>query len=199
MPSTPIDSHARAITVIVLAAGKGTRFFESGGCVHKLQSVLAGETVIARVLQSVKAADLAYHVVHPAGPSTAGMGDSIASGVRATPDAAGWLILPADMPLIRPATLRMVADALFDDASCQAVVPCRADQPGHPVAFKSSCKAALLHLSGDFGARSILKTLSARNQVRHLPLDDEGIVCDIDTVMDLERAEDWLLKQRPPD
>jgi molybdenum cofactor cytidylyltransferase len=40
------------------------------------------------------------------------MGDSIAAGVRATADAAGWLVLPGDLPLIQPATLRAVAQAL---------------------------------------------------------------------------------------
>ena len=40
------------------------------------------------------------------------MGTSIAAGVRASPDSAGWLVLPGDMPLVQPATLLAVARAL---------------------------------------------------------------------------------------
>ncbi len=49
-----------------------------------------------------------------------GVGDSIARGVGATQNAAGWLILPGDLPLIDPGSLRRVAQAL---ASKPVVVP----------------------------------------------------------------------------
>jgi len=41
-----------------------------------------------------------------------GMGYSIGAGVSARPDASGWLILPGDMPMVQPATLRAVAREL---------------------------------------------------------------------------------------
>ena len=41
-----------------------------------------------------------------------GMGYSIASGVSASADAAGWLVVPGDMPLLRTGTLLAVAGAL---------------------------------------------------------------------------------------
>ena len=85
--------------VLVLAAGRGERFSASGGTVHKLQALLAGKRVIDHVLDAVKASGLPYHVVD-ADASRPGMGDSIAAGVRATAGASGWLILPADLPLI---------------------------------------------------------------------------------------------------
>ena len=85
--------------VIVLAAGRGERFVASGGEVLKLQAMLAGKRVMDQVLDAVKASGLPYHVV-TADPARPGMGDSIAAGVRSTPDANGWLILPADLPLI---------------------------------------------------------------------------------------------------
>ena len=96
--------------VIVLAAGRGERFLASGGATHKLQALLAGKAVIDHTLDAVKASGLACHVV-AADASRPGMGDSIAAGVRATPLANGWLILPADLPLIRAETLRQIAVA----------------------------------------------------------------------------------------
>ena len=128
--------------VIVLAAGRGERFTASGGTVHKLDALLAGKRVIDHVLDAVRASGLAHHVVRPDAHASAGagMGDSIAAGVRATPDASSWLILPADLPLIRSDTLRAIALA----PPCGVTVPrCRGEQ-GHPVRFDAVCGPDLL-------------------------------------------------------
>src|SRR5216684_3345310 len=49
-----------------------------------------------------------------------GMGTSLAAGVRATSDADGWIVALADMPFIRPETIRIVAKALRDGAAIAA-------------------------------------------------------------------------------
>jgi len=155
--------------------------------------MLHGKTVLEHVLAAVKAADLPCHVVHPAGAQTAGMGDSIAAGVRHCADAAGWLILPADMPLIRPSTLMAVAQALRQVAGQEAVVlPCYAGQTGHPVAFTAACREALLHVKGEQGARNIVQRLRQQGCVVELEVDDAGILCDIDTIEDLKKAATLL-------
>ena len=176
-------------TVIVLAAGLGRRFTASGGTAHKLDALLAGTPVLQHVLRSVTATGLPHHVVRPAdGPAaeTDGMGDSIARGVMATADAGGWLILPGDLPLVRPDSLQQVADAL---ASAPVVMPFWNGQNGHPVGFGPSCRDALLALRGDAGAAAIVRTHRLQGQLHTLDLDDPGIVMDIDTLDDLERAE----------
>jgi len=56
-------------------------------------------------LAGVQASGLPFHVVRAvdiAHLENAGMGDSIATGVVATQNANGWLILPADLPLVLP-------------------------------------------------------------------------------------------------
>ncbi|MFT4265815.1 MAG: NTP transferase domain-containing protein, partial [Xenophilus sp.] len=95
--------------VLVLASGRGERFRASGGQVDKLQALLGGRPVIGRTLDAVHASGLPWRVEDAGHP---GMGDSIAAAVRATREAPGWLVLPADLPLVRPQTLRRVADAL---------------------------------------------------------------------------------------
>ncbi len=176
--------------VIVLAAGRGERFTASGGTVHKLQALLAGKPVMQHVLDAVKASGLQYHVVG-ADASRPGMGDSIAAGVRATPDAAGWLILPADLPLLSSETLRAVAMA----PPCAVTVPIYQGQRGHPVRFAAECREKLLNLEGNSGAAPVIQAYSATNSVALMELDDAGIVTDIDTLEDLQRAAD-LLAQR---
>lgn len=183
---------AAAPVVLVLAAGQGTRFTASGGRVHKLQALLAGQPVLAHVCQAVVQAGLRCHVVYPQGAATAGMGDSIACGVRATPDASGWLILPGDMPLVQPHTLRHVAQALQVGSGAHALQAFCAGQAGHPVAFSADCAPALLALRGDAGAREVLRALRAQGQVQRLALSDPGVLRDIDTLDDLQQAAQWL-------
>ncbi len=173
--------------VLVLAAGRGERFLASGGTVHKLQALLAGKRVIDHVLDAVKASGLAYHVVD-ADASRPGMGDSIAAGVRATPDAAAWLILPADLPLISPNTLRAIAFAV----PCPVTVPVYQGQRGHPVRFARECAADLLNLQGNQGAAQIIRAQAATNSVAMMAVNDVGCVTDIDTLDDLARAEKLL-------
>ena len=172
-------------TVIVLAAGKGERFKASGATQDKLESLLCGLAVREHVLAAVRASGLPWHVVerrHTAHLFNPGMGDSIACGVAATPDAHGWLVLPADLPLIQPQTLLAVAEALQQHA---VVVPRYAGQQGHPVGFASSCREALMQLTGDHGARAVV----AQHTPCRLDVDDEGCVLDVDTVDALALAQ----------
>ncbi len=177
--------------VIVLAAGRGERFAASGGKVHKLQALLGGKPVIDHVLEAVKASGLPFHVVQT-DPSRPGMGDSIAAGVRATPDAAGWLILPADLPLVRASTLLAIAAT----SSMAVTMPVHEGQRGHPVRFGAVCGDALMQLEGSQGAASVLKAQMAAGSVAFMDVDDAGVVTDIDTLEDLQRAEALFRKRQ---
>jgi molybdenum cofactor cytidylyltransferase len=184
---------SQAPVVIVLAAGLGERFAASGGAVHKLDALLAGKRVIDHVLDVVRASGLPYHVVRPDAHQAAGagMGDSIAAGVRATPDASGWLILPADLPLIRSDTLRAIASARPSGVT----VPRYQGERGHPVRFDAACGPDLLKLKGNSGAAQVLRAQAAINSIAFVDLDDAGVVTDVDTLDDLRRAE-TLLRER---
>lgn len=165
--------------VIVLASGRGARFAASGGTSHKLQARLGGKTVLQHTLDAVQASGLPWHLEDAGHP---GMGDSIAAAVQATWPSTGWLILPADLPLIQSDTLRAVASAL---AHHEVVVPVYRGQRGHPVGFSARCGQALLGLNGDKGAASVV---SAHDAIE-LIVNDAGCVTDIDTVDDLRAAE----------
>lgn len=170
-------------TVLVLASGRGERFTASGGRVHKLQALLASKPVLQHTLDAVVASGLPWHL-EDAGH--AGMGDSIAAAVRATPDAAGWLVLPGDLPLVCAETLRAVAAALTRHA---VVIAQFEGVRGHPVGFSAACRESLLNLKGNQGAAPVVRAQQAMNSVAVLALDDVGVVTDIDTLDDLERAE----------
>ena len=185
--------------IIVTAAGAGTRFHGAG---HKLAARIGGEPVLALTLRHALASGLRVMLVVSARLRDAlgadlpacgqvvvdtdahpgwGMGDSIAAGVAASPDASGWLVLPADMPFVRPGTLARVADGLAGPAVAYAR---HAGRRGHPVAFDASLKDALLALRGDTGARAIV----AASHGVAIDVDDTGVLLDIDTLDDLEAA-----------
>jgi len=168
--------------VLVLASGKGERFRASGGSGSKLQALLAGKPVLEHTLAAVQASGLPFHV-EDAGH--AGMGDSIAAAVRATRDAPGWLILPGDLPLVQPSTLRAVAAALQQHP---VVAPVYRGQRGHPVGFAAPCGPQLVALEGHQGATPVVRAWGALE----LGAEDAGVVTDIDTVEDLAAAESLL-------
>lgn len=191
MSSTPV--------VIVLAAGAGSRFEGAG---HKLTQALGSTTVLGATLQQVLASRLRLVVVTtsalrdlvkgwvatqdvvvvPGSSNGAGehlgMGYSIAAGVRARGDASGWLVMPGDMPLVRPSTMRAVAAALGAHPVAYAQFQGRR---GHPVGFAAELYSELAVLDGDQGARRIL----ARYPAAAVEVDDPGVLVDIDTRADL--------------
>ena len=173
-------------TVIVLASGRGERFAASGGTTPKLKARLADKTVLQHTLAAVQASGLPWHLEDCGHP---GMGDSIAAAVRATwqssAQAAGWLILPGDLPLIQSDTLRAVAAAL---SVHEVVVPIYQGQRGHPVGFSAACGPALLNLQGPQGAAAVVRAHAAFE----LSVNDIGSVTDIDTFDDLRAAERLL-------
>jgi molybdenum cofactor cytidylyltransferase len=160
-------------TVIVLASGRGERFTASGGQVHKLQALLNGKKVIDWTLDAVRASGLPFHVEDAGHP---GMGDSIAAAVRATlnttPQPNGWLILPADLPLIQPATLLAVTQAL---QTAHQVIPMFNGQRGHPVGFSAQ-----------------YTQVKPAQAAIELIVNDMGCVTDIDTLQDLEKVHKLL-------
>jgi molybdenum cofactor cytidylyltransferase len=186
--------------VIVLAAGKGSRFL---GTDHKLAQSLGNMTVLGSTLRHAIASHLQVVVVttealadvarrnvaardvivlpeaDAPGQSGLGMGYSIGAGVAARPDATGWLILPADMPQVQPITLQAVARQLADHAVVYAQYKGRR---GHPVGFSSELYSELVTLTGDEGARRLI----ARYPAVGVEVDDPGVLIDVDTLADLE-------------
>ncbi len=110
-----------------------------------------------------------------------GMGASIAAGVSARSDAAGWLVLPGDMPLLQATTLQRVAQALREHPIAYAQVD---GHRGHPVGFGAELYSELITLQGDEGARRLV----SRYPAHAVDVDDAGALVDVDTVADLQRV-----------
>lgn len=181
-PRPSAQEAADLPVVLVLASGRGQRFSDSGGTTHKLQADLLGKTVLEHTLDAVRASGLRWHLEDAGHP---GMGDSIAAAVRATRDAPGWMVLPADLPLIRPQTLLQIARAPM---SAAVLVPEFEGQRGHPVRFDRLCGDALTVLEGNRGAAPVVIAQAAMKLI----VTDAGCVMDIDTTDDLQHALAYL-------
>ena len=110
-----------------------------------------------------------------------GMGRSLASGVRASRDASGWVVALADMPFVRPQTIRSIADGLLEGATIAAASFDAVR--GNPVGFARRFGDDLVHASGDEGARRILA--EHPDWITVYATDDPGVLRDIDTPADL--------------
>ncbi len=116
-----------------------------------------------------------------------GMGSTLADGVAAiTSRWSGALVALADMPLIRPATYRLVAERL---APGTIVTVSHNGRRGHPVGFDRAFFPELEALRGDTAARTVL---AAHGTVTDIPVDDPGILVDVDVTADLDRARTAL-------
>jgi len=113
----------------------------------------------------------------PCADAEQGMGHSIACGVQASRQAAGWIIALADMPWVRAQTIAMLRDGLRRGAALAA--PCHRGRRGNPVAFSAAYRDDLLALSGDRGARDVVARDAALLQ--RVACDDEGILLDVNT------------------
>lgn len=193
---------------LLLAAGRGRRF-DASGARNKLLQKLEGVPVAHRSARALSAGcDEIWAVVGPHAPADLlatlqqagarlivcehadlGMGHSLACGAQAVLDANAAdavLVMPADMPWMQARSVRAVSDAWLQlpaSAQPEAIVLAMTPdgQRGHPVAFGRAHLPALSRLSGDQGARDLLR----QHPLIRITLDDAGIVRDVDAPQDL--------------
>jgi molybdenum cofactor cytidylyltransferase len=121
-----------------------------------------------------------------------GMGCSLAHAIAQSPDADAWVVALADMPYIAASSIEAVVTAL--QAGALIAMPVHEGRRGHPVGFAAALRKELLALEGDEGARRIVQGHLAASQgdagtaLHLIPVNDEGIVRDIDTRADLPVA-----------
>lgn len=191
---------------ILLAAGFSRRFGTANKLLHNLPdgraiAIAAAEHLITALPVSVAVvrADntilsdalkaLGFHVVY-CDANASLMADSLVMAVQYASTLSlttkGYVIALADMPYIAPTTIQAVANQLSHVGGI--VIPTFEGKRGHPVGFSANYHDALLRLSGDEGAKSIVKTHA--DAVTLLACEDAGILADIDTLADLSNFAD---------
>jgi len=207
----PASHEQRRLFAIVPAAGYSRRMGRP-----KLLLPFGDGTVISRVLSVLQRGGVAHAVVvvrpddddlrtevlacgavavSPGHPPPA-MRHSVEFGLGYVaetymPNAAdGWLLSPADHPLLDE---RLLADLLarWHAGDCRILVPVHQGRRGHPVLFRWELAGQVATLPPDCGINELLRRNAA--DVRELAVADPAIFLDLDTPADYARLrqKDW--------
>ncbi|MGQ0635693.1 MAG: nucleotidyltransferase family protein [Planctomycetaceae bacterium] len=170
--------------------------------IAQVLSVLA-RPEISRRLVVIRAADtvLRAAVLHGGGevliPTTdpPEMRDSVEFalkfiGERCAPqDHDGWLLAPADHPLLDAAPLAELL-ARWSRGDCRILVPTWHGRRGHPVLFRWELAAQVASLPKDCGINALVR--EQPSEVVELQVGSPAVISDLDTPEDYER----LLRDR---
>jgi molybdenum cofactor cytidylyltransferase len=189
---------APRVAAIVLAAGRSSRMAPH----HKLLLAdRAGKPMIVRVVENILSSGARPVLVvtghradevraalagRPVGfvdaPDHAqGLSASLKAGLAALPEgAAAALICLGDMPLVTGRMLDRIIAAYDPDEGRSIVVPTHEGRSGNPILWDRRYIPEMQALSGDGGARVLLR--AHMEQVAEIEMGDDAVLRDFDTV-----------------
>ena len=189
------------VAALVLAAGRSTRMAPHN---KLLLADPAGTPMIARVVdhvlssqarpvlvvtghrgEAIRAALAGRPVRFVDAPDyAAGLSASLKAGIAALPaEVAAVLVCLGDMPLVSGRILDRLLAAYDPAAGRRIVRPAHQGRPGNPVLWDRAFFAEILSLTGDAGARGLLRLHVA--QVVDVAVEDDAVLLDFDTVESL--------------
>lgn len=188
-----------ATAALVLAAGASTRYRNAGGrCETKLVDIFRGEPMVRHAVRAALGASCtpvlvvtghAYEAVeaalaglpvrflHNPGFAT-GLASSLRVGLEALGAAEAAVVLLGDMPLVESGTVRRLIKGAADDPLAQAVVPVAGGVRGNPVLLRRSLFGAAARLTGDEGARRLLRDPALA--LAEVAMVEAGVRVDVD-------------------
>jgi molybdenum cofactor cytidylyltransferase len=192
-------SSAVSVSAIILAAGSSSRMGS-----QKQLLRLGAKTLLEHTLESVRASQVreivvvlgsAAEAIRPHIPADeimrvvvndgfqAGMGSSLQRGLaELSPQACATLVVLADQPLVKPATLNRLIDDYLENKP-QILIPLYRGFRGNPVLLDRSVFPEIAALHGDTGCRAIFG--DHLDNIRKIAVDDAGILLDADRPQDL--------------
>jgi molybdenum cofactor cytidylyltransferase len=205
------------LSALIPAAGMSTRFEQ-----HKPLLKLGSHTLIEKVILLFRQSgiediivvtghnnEMIEPLIRQAGAKAVfnqnfktGMLSSIQTGVRAlSPRSAGFFLLPADIPLVRPATIHALMSS-FDDisddliTSGKIIIPQFDGEAGHPPLIPARLISEILSLGADSNLGDLI---SRQKQKKIVQVQDRAILMDADTQPDYERLQEKYNKIDIPD
>jgi molybdenum cofactor cytidylyltransferase len=191
-----------SVYAVVPAAGRSTRM----GGRPKLLLPYGGTTVLGRVLAVLAAApvDRTYVVlgawrkeIEPVARAASaevvfnpdfdrGMLSSVQAGFRALPPGPGAVfVVPGDHPDLTPEVYRRLLDVRSAGAA-GLVLPQFRGRGGHPLLVDLRFREEIGRLDPEMGLRGLFDLHPG--SVRRVPLEDPGVLLDLDTPDDYRRA-----------
>jgi molybdenum cofactor cytidylyltransferase len=190
------------VAAVILAAGTASRFRAAAGdaIATKLVAKLHGKPLIRHVVEAVLQSRVAPviivtgHAENDVRAALKGLGmiyvrnDDYASGIASSvkcgiaqvpDDCDGAFVLLGDMPKVSGALLNQLIEAFAAHPQARAVVPIYQGERGNPALISRALFPEVEKLSGDIGARALLK--SAGSNVVEVPVSSDAVSFDIDT------------------
>jgi len=195
------------ITALILAAGYSARMGR-----FKPLLDLGGQTVIGRVIASFRDAGISdvrvvagyrrkilVPVLDRLGVEVIinyryaeGMFSSVQAAVKSLgPSTEAFFLMPADVPLVRAATIRYMAES-YGRHPGKILIPVFDKRRGHPTLVAARFAVEIMNYSGESGLGGILGLNN--EDIVTLPVADGNILLDIDTPGDYEDMKRGLRK-----
>ncbi len=202
------EAKRPTVAALVLAAGKSTRMAPYN---KLLVAGRDGKPMVARVIdnilssrarpvfvvtghrgEDIRAALAGRPVTFIDAPDfAAGLSASLKSGIAALPESVrGALVCLGDMPLVTGRMLDQIIDAWDPDEGRAIAVPVHQGRAGNPILWGRAFFAEILGLSGDAGARALLKR--HEEQVAEVEIASDAVLRDFDTVESLATLPERL-------
>lgn len=187
------------VAAIILAAGRSSRMGDDNKLLmpidgkpmvtHAVDAAMASRAepvivVTGHDAEAVTAAlgDIDAQVVH-ASDHAEGMSRSLVCGLDAVPEKASAVVVClGDMPRVRADHLNRLIQAHAPGAICVASFDSRR---GNPVLLDRAYFGEIRHITGDKGARDLIRRHEAN--VREVTMDDDAPLLDIDEQSDFEQ------------
>jgi molybdenum cofactor cytidylyltransferase len=221
------EDHLFRIAALILAAGSSRRMgspkallplagkpmiarvVETVCSIREIQPIVvvtghAADDVVA----ALKEFDL--HYIHNPNHASGEMLSSVKLGLAwLQPHCDAFFLILGDQPLIPIATYQSLLSAFFkiehptpnkqqatsnSQPAPQILQPTFHTHRGHPLLLGAACIPEILSLP----PHETLKTFTSRTPTLEIPVDDPGIVTDIDTPEDYDRAVEFLAAQASP-
>jgi len=196
---------------LLLSGGESSRF----GGLPKALMTLGGKSAVRRIAETClfRGLDPVVVVVGPhRGPIAHELRDvpvelvdselwyegrtaSVHAGLEAIPPDRDVLFWPIDHPFVADATVDVLLRAGHDEPLSVWIIPTYDGRGGHPVLWRASVRGDVLDLRNDAPLRSLLPEFGV--QVHRLPVNDPGVVANVDTPEEYRAAlEEWEARSR---
>jgi len=190
------------VAAVILAAGQSQRM----GRNNKLLAEIDGKPMIKHVVEQVEKSQASTLVLvtghksgevkNAVGPLKGqfvnnpnyeeGMSTSLCKGIEALdPSVDGALIILGDMPEISPNHIDKLIEAFTSDKKIEACLPVFQGKRGNPVLWGRRYFDDIRAITGDKGARDMIK--KHLDEITLVNMPDDGILTDVDTPDALER------------
>ena len=110
-------------------------------------------------------------------------GLNIAAKDLANPTDGGWLLVPADHPIVSRTTVTALQRAWQPEVR-QILIPTFDGQRGHPTLFSCDFSREVAAIPADCGLNWLVRQNA--NSIREVPVTDSGVLVDLDTPEDYQ-------------